>query len=74
MVALTVPDSAARSCGAGSNQNFWFKALGTGYSQIIAQHSGKCLDVTNRSTADSTSLEQWTCNTGYNQQWQRTTV
>ncbi|MER6398167.1 RICIN domain-containing protein [Kitasatospora sp. NPDC001603] len=50
------------------------KVTGSTSVKLVARHSGKCLDVTNQSTADGTSLEQWTCNTGDNQQWQRTTV
>ncbi len=32
----------------------------TGY-QLVAKHSGKCLDVTGANTANSATLEQWEC-------------
>ncbi|WP_371476852.1 RICIN domain-containing protein [Kitasatospora sp. NBC_00315] len=57
------------SCGAGANQNFWFKDLGTGYVQIMARHSGKCLDVADASTADGAAVVQNTCTTATSQQW-----
>ncbi|MFF1873262.1 RICIN domain-containing protein [Streptomyces sp. CB03911] len=56
-------------CGAGANQNFWFKDLGTGYVQIMARHSGRCLDVAGGSTADGAAVVQNTCNGATSQQW-----
>ena len=56
-------------CGAGANQNYWFKDLGTGYLQIIARHSGKCLEVNGASTADGAAVVQNTCNGATSQQW-----
>lgn len=41
------------------------------YYNLVARHSGKCLDVLNRSTADGARLIQWPCGTGANQQFQR---
>ncbi len=40
--------------------------------QLAAVRSGKCLDVTNTSTSEGTSLIQWSCNGGTNQKWLRT--
>ncbi|MET7779815.1 RICIN domain-containing protein [Streptomyces sp. NPDC005388] len=39
------------------------------YHSVIARHSGKCLDVTDNSAADSAVALQYTCNGGLNQQW-----
>jgi hypothetical protein len=36
---------------------------------LVARHSGKCLDVSSASTADSARLLQWTCNAAANQRW-----
>jgi hypothetical protein len=38
--------------------------------QLVARHSGKCLDVADASTADNARVVQYTCGTGTNQQWQ----
>jgi hypothetical protein len=40
----------------------------------VARHSGKCLDVSGKSTADGAGIIQWTCTGATNQQWTRTTV
>jgi hypothetical protein len=39
------------------------------YSAPTAKHSGKCIDVAARSTADGARISQWTCHNGDNQQW-----
>ncbi|MFD8654303.1 RICIN domain-containing protein [Streptomyces mirabilis] len=39
------------------------------YYNLIAQHSGKCLDITDNSAADDAIALQYTCNGGLNQQW-----
>ncbi|WP_286158122.1 RICIN domain-containing protein [Streptomyces sp. CB03911] len=57
-------------CGNGANQNFWLKNLGTGYVQIMARHSGLCLDMSGASTADGALAVQNTCNGQTSQQWQ----
>ncbi|GAA3463605.1 RICIN domain-containing protein [Saccharothrix longispora] len=46
----------------------------TTYHRVDVRHSGKCLDVVGASTADGAELVQYTCGTGTNQQWPRTTV
>jgi hypothetical protein len=42
------------------------------YFQLVARHSGKCLDVVGAGTGDGVDIEQYTCGTGTNQQWSRT--
>lgn len=39
------------------------------YYNLVARHSGKCLDVSDNSAADNTVVVQYTCNSGLNQQW-----
>ncbi|MEU1448377.1 MULTISPECIES: RICIN domain-containing protein [Streptomyces] len=39
------------------------------YYNLIARHSGKCLDITDNSAADDAIALQYTCNGGLNQQW-----
>lgn len=45
---------------------------GPGPVQLIARHSGKCLDVAQISKAPDAPLQQWTCWGGPNQQWMLT--
>ncbi|MEV4845497.1 RICIN domain-containing protein [Micromonospora matsumotoense] len=40
------------------------------FDTLRARHSGKCLDVLDRSTADAAAVAQYACNNGTNQQWQ----
>src|SRR5262245_57980790 len=40
-----------------------------GAYEIVARHSGKCLDVTGVSLDDGAQIIQWTCNNGLNQRW-----
>ena len=51
--------------GGGTNQQ-WLPALQSdGSYTFTARNSGtECLDVTNRSTANGTQLQQWTCTSG----------
>jgi arabinan endo-1,5-alpha-L-arabinosidase len=42
---------------------------GSGYYQIKSVASGKCLDVSGASTADGANIIQYTCGSGYNQQF-----
>ncbi|MFF7521656.1 RICIN domain-containing protein [Streptomyces pseudovenezuelae] len=39
------------------------------YYDLVARHSGKCLDITDNSAADGAVALQYTCNGGLNQQW-----
>jgi uncharacterized protein (DUF1800 family) len=41
----------------------------SGYYQLVARHSGKCLDVSGASHDDLAPVIQWDCHTGENQQW-----
>jgi len=62
---------------AQTNQRFYLfyvRGSGTpGRYQIVAQHSGKCLDVAYASTAEGAPIIQYDCQgyTHYNQIWQR---
>jgi hypothetical protein len=40
--------------------------------QVMARHTGKCLDVRNISTRRGAAVQQWTCWNGPNQQWKLT--
>jgi len=44
------------------------------YYNLVARHSGKCLDVADSSTGDGARLSQCPCGTGANQQFQRPAV
>jgi hypothetical protein len=37
--------------------------------KIINYNSGKCMDVSGPSTANGATIYQWTCHSGFNQQW-----
>jgi len=41
----------------------------SGAYELVARHSGKCLDVSGVSTDDGAAVIQWTCNGGLNQRW-----
>ncbi|MEV4175448.1 RICIN domain-containing protein [Nonomuraea sp. NPDC049709] len=41
-----------------------------GLQASLSQHSGKCLDVNNTSTANNAPVIQYTCGSGTDQQWQ----
>lgn len=65
----------------GSPQTLWtFEALGTGDDanriRMIAQHSGKCLEVGGSDATEGKQLSQYTCgvNTQANQTWVRTVL
>ncbi|MFC3890627.1 RICIN domain-containing protein [Lentzea rhizosphaerae] len=42
------------------------------YYNLVARHSGKCVDVTSNSAADGATVLQYTCGAGLNQQWRLT--
>jgi hypothetical protein len=54
-------------CNGGPNQTFQLRALAdptgapTGYVQLVAAHSGKCLDVVGAAVADGTPVQQYDC-------------
>jgi hypothetical protein len=55
------------TCGSGANQQFTLrKVTYTGNDshdyQLVARHSGKCVDVAGISTAARVLIHQWTCN------------
>jgi hypothetical protein len=56
----------------GTNQQFRFIDLGTGYYKIQARHSGLVLDLWNFSTANGATIAQYTDLGGNNQQWRVT--
>ena len=43
--------------------------MGDGYNELVAKHSGKCLDAAASSTADAANVQQWSCHGGNNQRW-----
>lgn len=45
-------------------------AITVGTYEISAEHSGKCLDVTEWSTQNGTGLQQWSCDSGANQRFE----
>ncbi|WEO93871.1 RICIN domain-containing protein [Streptomyces sp. FXJ1.172] len=53
------------ACNGGTNQQFTLNrvtALGNGEDyQLVAVHSGKCVDVSNVSTTAGAPIHQWTC-------------
>jgi uncharacterized protein (DUF1800 family) len=40
-----------------------------GYYQLVARHSGQCLDVAGASLNDQELVVQWPCRSGFSQQW-----
>jgi len=57
------------SCHAGTNQQFKLTPAGNGSYFLIAEHSGKFLDVKGHSTKNEGNIHQWTQNGLDNQQW-----
>ncbi len=51
------------------NQRFIITYQGNGYYQIIAQHSGKSLNVSNNGMIEGTNVEQYTINNSNAQKW-----
>jgi hypothetical protein len=56
-------------CSGAANQQWQLVSTDSGYAELVARHSGQCLDVFGWSTADGATIGQWTCNGGANQQW-----
>jgi hypothetical protein len=54
-------------CNGGPNETFQLRPLldatgaDSGYVQIVAAHSGKCLDVTGGATNEGAPVQQWDC-------------
>jgi chitinase len=62
------------TCGSGnSNQKWKLVDLGNGWSHIVNQTSGLCLD-NGGSTANSTYIEQYNCVNSSNLEWQLVSV
>ena len=74
-------------CNGGPNETFQLRPLldptgaDSGYVQIVAAHSGKCLDVAGGATNDGAPVQQWDCQdpttaldpaAGGNQSWRFT--
>ena len=72
-------------CNGGPNETFQLRPLldatgaDSGYVQIVAAHSGKCLDVAGGATNEGAPVQQWDCQdptlaldpaAGGNQSWQ----
>ena len=53
----------------GTNQEWRFTPLGSGYYTVTNVNSGLVLDVPNNSTTEGVQLDQWSANGGSNQQW-----
>jgi len=57
-------------CLVGGRQHLGAQAPGlAGSYELVARHSGKCLDVSGLSSDDGALVIQWTCNGGLNQRW-----
>ncbi|KOX28252.1 beta-xylosidase [Saccharothrix sp. NRRL B-16348] len=80
--AASTADGAAViqwSCNSGANQQFTLRKVTYAGNdpddhQLVARHSGKCVDVNGVSTAQGAVVHQWTCNptsqgTTLNQTW-----
>lgn len=57
------------TCSGESNQSWTLNDTGSGEYQLIAENSGKCLDVPSGSTANGVVLQQWDCDPGDKQLW-----
>jgi hypothetical protein len=62
------------TCWNGANQRWTTRPVGNGFYNIVAGHSGKCLDLVrnssgNPSTAHAANVVQRTCSGGTSQQW-----
>jgi uncharacterized protein YkwD len=56
---------------SATNQQFNFVDVGGGRGyEIVARHSGRCLDVSGWSKADGAQVVQWDCHGGANQLWE----
>lgn len=63
------------TCAAGTLNSQWrFTDNSNGYVRVLAQHSGKCLDVADESTADGAEVKQYDCGWKDNQRWRFETL
>ncbi|MFJ4314254.1 RICIN domain-containing protein [Streptomyces lavendulae] len=78
----TVPGSSSdnqvpvtqETCADTLNSQWRFTDNSNGYVRVLAQHSGKCLDVADNSMADGGEVKQYDCGTGDNQRWRFETL
>jgi cytochrome c peroxidase len=57
--------------GLAKPQPKFLEGVGGKYFALVAQHSGKCLDVSLKSKADGANVQQWSCYDGFdNQLWE----
>ncbi|MFD9335365.1 RICIN domain-containing protein [Streptomyces sp. NPDC060028] len=66
------------TCHGGTSQQFRLRQVAANDYQLVAVHSGKCVDVSEISTAVGALVHQWTCDsaaalaTKKNQVWRLT--
>lgn len=75
--SLCVQENAStvsqEDCGATETGQQWSLTASGSYVNVKSRASGKCLDVSGASTANSAAIITYTCNGGTNQQWTRGT-
>jgi hypothetical protein len=57
------------TCNGTVNQQWAFRATGSGYFQLVVASSGRCMEVANASQSEQAFVQIEDCNSGYNQQW-----
>jgi Trypsin/Ricin-type beta-trefoil lectin domain-like len=58
-------------CASSSQSQEWtLRRTDRGYFQIVARHSGQCMDVEDDAVTPGPAIWQYTCDLGYNQQFQ----
>ena len=67
----TARTSSSTRAAAAPTSKWQWRATGD-YFQLVARHSGKCLDVVAANTANTADIQQYACGSGTNQQWSRT--
>jgi endoglucanase len=64
--AAVLVASFATAAHAQISETTWYK--------VVNKNSNKCVDLANNGTANGTAVQQWTCGTGNNQQFELNTV
>lgn len=65
------------TCSGWSNERWTMRHIDTDwwtgekFYRLVANHTGKCLEVANGSKAHATPVVQWSCGSGWHQQWKR---
>ena len=67
-IILEIP--AVGSAGRSTPPKNFLEGVGSKYVSLVAQHSGKCVDVNGGSTAEGGNVHQWSCHGGDNQLWE----